>query len=121
MPHSLTAEQYRSRAHALYQAGVDHLFFWDGGWGRGGSNSAWEAMRRLGHREEIEAWVRAGSREFQRPGSELVKLRDWDLSYTIEPLHLSGQSLFDHLAAVDGGSLEPAVMQVRQVEMVQAQ
>ena len=31
--------------------------------------------------EEIEAWVRAGSPEFQRPGSELVKLGDWDLSY----------------------------------------
>ena len=82
MPRSLTAKQYRSRAHALYQAGVEHLFFWDGGRGRGGSDSAWEAMRRLGHREEIEAWVRAGSPEFQRPGSELVKLGDWDLSYT---------------------------------------
>ena len=81
MPRSLTAKQYRSRAHALYQAGVEHLFFWDGGRGRGGSDSAWEAMRRLGHREEIEAWVRAGSPEFQRPGSELVKLGDWDLSY----------------------------------------
>ena len=82
MPRSLTAKQYRSRAHALYQAGVEHLFFWDGGWGRGGSDSAWEATRRLGHREEIEAWVQAGSPEFERPGSELVKLGDWDLSYT---------------------------------------
>ena len=82
MPRSLTAKQYRSRAHALYQAGVEHLFFWDGGPGRGGSDSAWEAMPRLGHREEVEAWVRAGSPEFQRPGSELVKLGDWDLSYT---------------------------------------
>ncbi len=35
MPRSLTAKQYRSRAHALYQAGVEHLFFWDGGPGRG--------------------------------------------------------------------------------------
>ena len=82
MPRSLTAEQYRRRAHALYQAGVEHLFFWDGGPGRGGSDSAWEVLPRLGHREEIKAWIRNGSPQFQRPGSELVKLGDWDLSYT---------------------------------------
>ena len=81
MPRYLSAQQYRRRAHGLYQAGIEHLFFWDGGPGRGGSDSAWEALPRLGHREEIEAWVQAGSPEFQRPGNTLVKLGDWDLSY----------------------------------------
>ena len=99
MPRSLTAKQYRSRAHALYQAGVEHLFFWDGGWGRGGSDSAWEATRRLGHREEIEAWVQAGSPEFERPGSELVKLGDWETG--ISPT----RHRVNHLSQLEGEPL----------------
>lgn len=44
MPRVLSPEEYRRRAHRLYEAGVQHLFFWDrcGGHGR-----TWDALRRL--------------------------------------------------------------------------
>ena len=80
MPRQLSAETYRTRAHRLYEAGAEHLFFWDCN-GRHDYSPAWSALRRLGHREEIAVWVRAGAPQLARPGSNLRRLGDWDLSY----------------------------------------
>ena len=80
MPRQLSPEEYRRRAHAIYQTGVEHLFFWDTN-ARNNFGPSWTALRRLGHREELEAWTRAGSPRLDRPGSNLIKLSDWDLRY----------------------------------------
>ena len=80
MPRQISPEQYRRRAHRLYQAGVEYFFFWDAS-GRNDFSHSWDVLRRLGHCEELEAWVREGSPELERTGSTLRKLGDWDLSY----------------------------------------
>ncbi|MFN0168055.1 MAG: family 10 glycosylhydrolase [Bryobacteraceae bacterium] len=80
MPRKLSPEEYRKRANALYEAGVDNLFFWDTN-ARYDFSPSWSALRRLGHKEELQAWVRAGSPAIERPGTNLKKLGDWDLSY----------------------------------------
>ena len=80
MPRQLPPETYRLRAHRLYQAGAEHMFFWDCN-DRHDYSPAWSALRRLGHREEIANWVRAGAPKLPRPGSSLRRLGDWDLSY----------------------------------------
>ena len=41
----------------------------------------WNALRRLGHRDEIEAWLQAGEPELGSPSLPLRKLGDWDFSY----------------------------------------
>ena len=80
MPRDLRAEQYRRRAHTLYEAGVEYLAFWDTAIrGRAG-----HALRRLGHRDEIAAWVAAGGPEEEWPFSRLRRLGDWDLSFLPE-------------------------------------
>jgi uncharacterized lipoprotein YddW (UPF0748 family) len=80
MPRQLSPETYRMRAHRLYEAGAEHFFFWDCN-GRHDYSPAWSALRRLGHREEIAAWARGGALRLPRPGSQLRRLGDWDLSY----------------------------------------
>jgi hypothetical protein len=80
MPRILSPEVYQSRAHALYRAGVEHLFFWDCN-ARYDFSPSWSALRRLGHREELAAWAKRGSPPFERPGQDLYKLGDWDLRY----------------------------------------
>ena len=80
MPRQLSPEEYRRRAAKLYQAGVEYLFFWDTN-ARYDFTRSWDALRRLGHTDEIEAWVRAGEPELERPGSKLRQLGDWDLTY----------------------------------------
>jgi hypothetical protein len=80
MPRRISPEEYRRRAHRLYEAGVENLFFWDTN-ARYDFSRSWDVLRRLGHRDEIEAWFRAGSPEMDRPGSRLRKLGDWDLTY----------------------------------------
>jgi hypothetical protein len=80
MPRQLEPEQYRKRADALYKAGSDHFFFWDTN-ARWDFGPSWSALRRLGHREEVAAWVSSGSPPIERPGSNLKKLGDWDLTY----------------------------------------
>jgi len=80
MPRQLPPEEYRRRALALYRAGAEHLFFWDSDQ-RNDFDPSWTALRRLGHKEELEAWAAAGSPKIERPGSELKKLGDWDLTY----------------------------------------
>ena len=80
MPRQLAPEDYRKRAHALYRAGIEHLFFWDTN-ARNDFSPSWNALRRLGQREELQSWVRQGSPGLERPGSTLTRLGDWDLSY----------------------------------------
>jgi hypothetical protein len=80
MPRKLPPEEFRRRAHALYKVGTEFLFFWDSDQ-RNDFDPSWTALRRLGHRDELEAWTRAGSPKLERPGSNLKKLGDWDLSY----------------------------------------
>ncbi len=80
MPRQLPPEEYRRRALALYRAGAEYLFFWDSDQ-RNDFDPSWTALGRLGHKEELEAWARAGSPKSERPGSQLKKLGDWDLSY----------------------------------------
>ncbi len=50
---------YRRKALDLYRAGADHLFFWDC-YSRANYNDqlTWNAMRRLGHVDELEQWAR---------------------------------------------------------------
>lgn len=80
MPRQLPAETYNTRAHRLYHAGAQHLFFWDTN-GRHDFSANWSALRRLGHKDEISAWVQSGSPAIPRPGATLTKLGDWDLTY----------------------------------------
>ncbi|MBM3773593.1 MAG: hypothetical protein FJW37_00335 [Acidobacteria bacterium] len=80
MPRVLRPDEYRRRAHALYQAGVERLFFWDTN-ARNDFSPSWSVLRRLGHRRELEAWARAGSPKYEPPGSNLRRLGDWDLGY----------------------------------------
>lgn len=80
MPRRLTPDQYRERAHALYEAGSDHLFCWDTN-ARNDFSPSWDALRRLGHREELAQWARNGKPAYQAAGSTLKRLGDWNLGY----------------------------------------
>jgi uncharacterized lipoprotein YddW (UPF0748 family) len=83
MPRQLSPEAIRRRAAALYEAGVDNLFLWDADVLQPRSNSAgsWNVFKRLGHREEIEAWQEAGEPGLDTPVVTITNLGDWDLSY----------------------------------------
>ena len=74
MPRNLSAEGYRRRAAALYEAEVEHFYFWDTGPFHPGS---WEALRRLGHREEIKAWIESGQPSLTPPSMVVRKLDKW--------------------------------------------
>ena len=74
MPRHLSSEAYRRRAASLYDAGVENLYFWDTVPYHPGS---WDGLRRLGHREEIEAWTKAGEPSLATPHVPLTKLGDW--------------------------------------------
>jgi hypothetical protein len=80
MPRQISGEEYRKRAARLYRAGVEHLFFWDTN-ARNRYGLSWDALRRLGHQPELEAWIRNGSPKLEVPRIRLRKLGDWDLSY----------------------------------------
>lgn len=86
MPRWMSPDRYRRMADMVYRAGSSHLFFWDceGPHGRANFQSLWNALRRLGHREEIRAWMEAGQPTL---GPNLVPLRTmdgWNMS-TIAP------------------------------------
>ena len=80
MPRQILPEDYKRRAHALYQAGVEHLYFWDCHH-RNTFDRSWSTLSRLGHREELAEWARQGSPPVARPQTELSKIGDWDLTY----------------------------------------
>ncbi len=83
MPRHMTPEDFRRRATTVYSAGADHMFFWDcaGGSGRANYRDMWNALRRLGHRDEIDAWRGSGESDLSNLRIDLHKLGDWDLSY----------------------------------------
>ena len=83
LPRHMSPEDYRRKAAMLYGAGVESLFFWDsaGACGRATFNPAWDALRRLGHREEIEDWRLSGEPSLVSDAMPLRRLGDYDLSY----------------------------------------
>jgi hypothetical protein len=82
MPRVQSPESFRERAASLYAAGVGYLFLWDSDPRfRSQYGPHWNALRRLGHKDEIESWVRAGKPSLASPVMPLVKLGDWDLTY----------------------------------------
>ena len=80
MPRGISPEDYKRRADALYQAGVDNLFMWDC-FGRINFDPSWTALSRLGHKEELAAWRARGRPPIERPRSQLTRIGDWDLSF----------------------------------------
>ena len=83
MPRQVSPEHLRRRAAGLYRAGVQHLFFWDcaGGSGRANYADMWSALRRLGHKDEIEGWRAGGEPDLASPRHEMHSLGDWNLDY----------------------------------------
>jgi secreted protein with Ig-like and vWFA domain len=81
MPRQMSAEEYRRRVAPLYEAGVEHLFFWDGAMGRSQHTGASHVMRRLGHKEEVADWVKGDQPSLAAPRMWLRNLGDWDFSY----------------------------------------
>jgi len=73
MPRNLTSEQYRRKAHMLYQAGVRNFFFWDG-------IERVRKVSRLGHQQEITDWVVDGHPPIVPTATRLRTLGKWDLS-----------------------------------------
>lgn len=60
LPRWMSGEDFRRRAAALYGAGAESLFFWDCAYRVNYyDQTMWNALRRLGHKEEIEAWIKA--------------------------------------------------------------
>ncbi len=72
MPRGLSAEEYYEKAHKLYKAGVENFFFWDG------QERVRKALR-LGHREEVEAWMGAGQPPRLPSAVQVLDLGGWDL------------------------------------------
>jgi len=89
MPYQMSPEAYRRMAAMLYDAGAEDLFFWGSGAvnihnprvGRADFWPAWNALRRLGHREEIEAWMRAGEPTLDAPHIALRTLDGWNMRF----------------------------------------
>ena len=86
MPRDLSAEDYRRMASMLYAAGAEHLFVWDcaGSWFRANCQAPWNALRRLGHQDEIEAWRQASEPSLPNPTVPIRRLGGWDMT-TIAP------------------------------------
>ena len=78
MPRDLGAEEYRRMASMLYGAGAESLFFWDAN-ERCNYQPAWAALRRLGHRDEIEAWTTAGEPQLGATVLPLRSLAGWNM------------------------------------------
>lgn len=74
MPRNLRPEGYRRLAHSLYRAGAENFFFWDG------IRRARNALR-LGHKDEVEEWVRDGEPPILPAATSLARLAGWDLKW----------------------------------------
>ena len=83
MPRHMPPGDLRQRAADIFDAGAEHMFFWDsaGGGGRATYGAMWNALRRLGHRAEIDAWRADGARNIDARITPLRTLGDWDLGY----------------------------------------
>jgi hypothetical protein len=84
MPREISSEDYRTRAAAIYNAGAENIFLWDtdAQQPRLASPGPWDVAKRLGHRNEIESWIRAGQPNLAVPTRSVTKLGDWDLGYS---------------------------------------
>jgi len=80
MPRVLRPEEFRRRAHALYSAGVEYLALWDCDQ-RNELSSSWEGLARLGHRQEIESWVKAGGPDLSPSSTMLQRLDGLNMKY----------------------------------------
>ena len=69
LPRWKSAEDYERKARQLYARGAESLFFWDCGGQRANfmDQFSWNAMRRLGHRDEILAGHDVGE---EKPGPD---------------------------------------------------
>ena len=65
----------------LCEAGVEHRFFWDVAMARAQSTGASPVMRRLDHREEIAAWVKACEPDLDAPKAQLREPCGRDFAY----------------------------------------
>ena len=84
MPRRMSPEAYRLKAAALYGAGVEDLFLWDSdSSNRADFGEAYSALRRLGHREEVSAWVASSQPSLRVPGMDVRRLGDFDVSYEV--------------------------------------
>ena len=63
----------------LYGAGAESLFFWNCN-GRSNYRPSWNALKRMGHRDEIEAWTKAGEADLSAPLVRLRTLGGWHIS-----------------------------------------
>ena len=81
MPRVMTPDEYMERANSFYKSGVDYLYFWDT-YQRSDYSPAWTAIRRLGHREEIEEWAKGGAPKRVPPKNiKFLKSGNWDFRY----------------------------------------
>ena len=78
MPRDLGPEGYRRMASMLFGAGAESLFFWDAN-ERCTYQPAWAALRRLGHRDEIDVWSRGGEPPLAATVLPLRSLAEWDM------------------------------------------
>ncbi len=82
LPRYMSPEAYWTKANQLYQAGAEYLFFWDcAGRVNYTNQHQWNALRRLGHKEEIAAWVAAGQPSLAPIQKTLARLGDWNMAY----------------------------------------
>ena len=83
MPRHMSAEAFGRKAASLYAQGVENLFFWDsaGPSGRAHFGPSWNGLRNLGHREEIEAWLRDGAPSVRQVSTPLRRLGEYDLTF----------------------------------------
>ena len=81
MPRNLTWKQYRKKAHALYQAGVENLAFWDSSVVE---SSAFPLLPDLGHREALSEWSRLGEPEPQTSSVALKSIQNWEMTFIPE-------------------------------------
>lgn len=81
MPRDLSSQEYKKKAHALYESGVEYLAFWDtaviGG-------QASNTLRRLGHAAEIAAEVRSGLIPDRTPKTRVRNISGWDMDFVPE-------------------------------------
>ena len=78
----MAAAAYRRTAAALAEQGADALFFW---WADVGSmanyGNQWNAVRRLGHLDEIQSWKESGEPALDDIVTPLSTIGGWDSNY----------------------------------------
>lgn len=80
LPRWMPPADYRRKAAQLYETGAEYLFFWDcSGVVNYTDQHAWNVVRRLGHKEEIEAWMQAGQPSLEPPSMFPTRLGDWPI------------------------------------------